>query len=310
MSKYIKLDLPYGRAICYSGYRLGQSPEQDIHPTYKQVKEDLLILHKRWEYLRLYDCNAHAETVLDVIRKEGLHFKVMLGAFIEAEMNNHGCPWGGIYPEKVLEENRKRNTERIKKLISMANTYPDIISFTSAGNEATVEWTDHYVPVERIIGFVRMLKRDTSQAVTFCENYLPWHNKLEPLVEEIDFISIHTYPVWEHKNIGEAMKYTRNNFQGVAEKYPGKPVIITEAGWATGSNGRGINPANVGEDFQEIYYHDLMKWADDQGILTFFFEAFDEPWKGHPDELEPEKHWGIFYENRKPKKVMKGIYAK
>ena len=30
--------------------------------------------------------------------------------------------------------------------------------------------------------------------VTFCENYVTWVNKLEKLVDVLDFISIHTYP--------------------------------------------------------------------------------------------------------------------
>jgi len=308
MDRYKQLDIPMGNAICYSGYRKGQSPDKDIHPTYEQVKEDLLLLQQRWHYLRLYDASQHAETVLEIIQAEKLNFKVMLGAFIIAEMNNYGCPWGVVYPEEDLRRNRKINLEKIEKLIDMANRYSDIIFSTSAGNEATVDWTDHYVPVENVIEYVRMLKKGTRQPVTFCENYLPWHNKLEPLVEEVDFISIHTYPVWEHKNIHEALEYTKKNFFGVAQKYPGKPVMITEAGWATSSNGRGINPANVSEEYQKIYYDDLMKWCNDEEIITFVFEAFDEPWKGFHDKLEPEKHWGLFYENRKPKKVMKSFF--
>ena len=39
------------------------------------------------------------------------------------------------------------------------------------------------------------------------------------------------------------------------------------------------------------------------------FEAFDEPWKGSPDPLEPEKHWGLFDVNRTPKLVMRDRYA-
>ena len=46
----------YGRAICYSGFREGQHPGGH-YPTYEQIKEDLLILHKHWKYLRLYDCD-------------------------------------------------------------------------------------------------------------------------------------------------------------------------------------------------------------------------------------------------------------
>lgn len=308
MSNYKQSDIPYGKAICYSGYRNGQSPEADIHPSYDQVREDLLILNGRWDYIRLYDCSLHAEIVLDVIQKEKLNFKVMLGAFIIAEMNNYGCPWGGVFPEAELHRNREMNLGKIEKLIEMANRYPDIVFSTSAGNEATIDWTDHYVPVESVNEYVNLIKKRTSQPVTFCENYLPWHDKLKPLVEELDFISVHTYPVWEHKHIREALEYTKQNFYGVAQKYPGKPVMITEAGWATSSNGRGINPDHVSEEYQEIYYNDLMKWCADEGIIAFFFEAFDEPWKGNLNELEPEKHWGLFYENRKPKKVMKASF--
>ena len=43
-------------------------------------------------------------------------------------------------------------------------------------------------------------------------------------------------------------------------------------------------------------------------MLTFIFEAFDEPWKGSPDPMEPEKHWGIFTVERKPKLVMQVLY--
>jgi len=305
MDMYRDMGITWGNAICYSGYRIGQSPETDIHPSYEEVKEDLMILHARWEYLRLYDCNQHAETVLEIIRRDKLNFRVMLGAFITAEMNNSRCPWGGIYPDDILEKNKKENYEKIKKLTVLANEYPDIIFAISAGNEATVDWTDHFVPVERIIEYVRLIKKSNRQPVTFCENYLPWLNKLKALAAELDFISIHTYPVWEYKHIDEAMICTRQNFSDVVQMYPDKPIMITEAGWATNSNGRGINSENVSEDYQEIYFNDLTKWSEDEGIITFFFEAFDEPWKGFPEENEPEKHWGLFYENRKPKKVMK-----
>jgi exo-beta-1,3-glucanase (GH17 family) len=308
MSHYKDLNIDFRAAICYSGYREGQSPDTQIYPSYDQVKEDLQILHGRWEYLRLYDSSPHAEIVLEVIQKEKLNFKVMLGAYIAAEMNNFNCPWGGVYSEEELDLNRTRNLEEIERLIKLANQYPDIVFSLSAGNEATVDWTDHFVPVEHVIEYVRMIKAGAQQPVTFCENYVPWHTKLAPLVEELDFISIHTYPVWEYKHIHEALEYTKQNYFGVAEKYPDTPVMITEAGWATNSNGRGIDPNNVSEELQEIYYHDLMKWSEEEGIVTFLFEAFDEPWKGSAHELEPEKHWGIFKVDRTPKKVMKPYY--
>jgi exo-beta-1,3-glucanase (GH17 family) len=304
MNLFKTLGLPQGKAICYSGYRDGQSPEFKIYPTYDQVKEDLLILQNQWAYLRLYDCSMHAETVLKVIDKERLSFKVMLGAYIGAELNNFGCPWGKIFTEEELKGNKKNNKNEIRKLIKLANQYPEIIFSLSAGNEATVEWTDHYVSVESVISYVRMIKNEARQPVTFCENYVPWCDKLKPLVDEVDFISIHSYPVWEYKRIHEALEYTKQNYRCIADMYPDKHVIITEAGWATNSNGRGINPELASQESQAIYYKNLVEWSEKEGIMTFIFEAFDEPWKGSPEALEPEKHWGLFTVDRKPKKAL------
>ncbi|WP_299521732.1 glycosyl hydrolase family 17 protein [uncultured Lutibacter sp.] len=302
------LNVEPGKAICYSGFREGQEPG-GIVPSYDEIKEDLLILHNHWKYLRLYDCDEHSEIVLDVIQNEKLNFKVMLGAYIGAEMNNFGCPWGGSYSEEQLIINKDRNLKQIQKLIRLANQYPDIIFSLSAGNEATVDWTDHFVPVKSVINYVKMLKKGAKQPVTFCENYVPWLDKLKGLVEEVDFISIHTYPVWEYKNIHEALEYTKDNYFAVANKYPNKPVVITEAGWATNSNGRGICPSNVSEELQNTYYNDLVNWSEEAEILTFVFEAFDEPWKGSNEPLEPEKHWGLFTVDRKPKLVMRELYS-
>jgi exo-beta-1,3-glucanase (GH17 family) len=304
MDTYKELNLFPGKAICYSGFREGQQPGGK-YPDYNEVKEDLLLLHDQWKYLRLFDCDLHAEIVLDVIRNENLDFQIMLGAYIEAESNNFKCPWGGVYPENVLENNSAHNKQKMLKLAEFANRYPDLIFSLSVGNEACVDWTDHLVQQEQVLNYVREVKNLTVQPVTFCENYAPWLSKLEPLARELDFISIHTYPVWEYKQIHEALEYTKENYWSVANKYPDKPVVITEAGWATKSNGRGINPENVNEEFQMIYFEKLMEWVEKENILTFFFEAFDESWKGSPEPLEPEKHWGLFNINRTPKLAVK-----
>jgi len=300
-----KLDIPFGPALCYSGYREGQSPDTDVYPTYEQIKEDLLILAPRWKYLRVYDCSPHTQTLLQVIENEGFDFKVMLGVYIGAEVNNPGCPWGGMYEPEQLELNRRLNLEQIGVAIELANRYPDIIFSVSAGNEATVDWNDHMVPVERVIEYVRLLKKGIRQPVTFCENYYPWLWKLAKLVDEVDFLSIHTYPIWEYKKIHEALEFTQENYYAIAEKYPHKPVIITEAGWTTKSNGRGMPPENANEELQKIYLDQLEKWTTENEILTFVFEAFDEPWKGSEDPNEPEKHWGLYGVDRKAKMVTK-----
>ncbi|TXB60083.1 glycoside hydrolase family 2 TIM barrel-domain containing protein [Phaeodactylibacter luteus] len=309
MDAYEQLGLPKGRAICYSGFRQGQHPGGQ-YPSYEEVREDLLLLQGHWKYLRLFDCDAHAETVLKVIAEEGLDFQVMQSAYIEAEMNNFNCPWGGgVYSEEKLEANKEGNQAKIERLIAWANRYPDLIFSLSVGNEACVDWTDHYVPQHRVAGYAEQVKAGAKQPVTFCENYVPWLIKLDKLAAVVDFISIHTYPVWEYKHINEALDYTKENYYAVAGKFPDKPVVITEAGWATKANGRGINPENVSEAYQKIYFEQLMAWVEQENIFTFFFEAFDEDWKGSAEPLEPEKHWGLFYIDRTPKPAVQHLIS-
>lgn len=297
--------LPYSKAICYSGYRDGQSPDGNNLPSFEQVKQDLLILKGEWTSLRLYASDAHSDTIMEVIRTEKLPFDVMLGAYITAEQNNPNCPWGGIYSEEQLADNKRENLRQIDRLIQMANEFDGIVSCVSIGNEAAVEWTDHLVSTEQLTKYAKMARLGVKQPVTFCENYVPWLNKLKPLAEQLDIISIHTYPVWEYKNIDEGLAYTIENYNAVAAQYPDKQVIITEAGWATKSNGRGIEPNNVNEVMQRQYLQELMAWAESQQILVYFFEAFDENWKGSDDPFEPEKHWGIYKADRSPKLAMK-----
>lgn len=293
--------LPYSKAICYSGYRDGQSPETGEIPSYEQVKQDLLILQEQWQSLRLYASDSHSETVLAVIKNEGMPFDVMLGAYITAEVDNPECPWGGVYPPEQLLANKGENKAQILRLIELTNAYSSIVSSVSIGNEASVSWTDHMVTTDSLVRYARLLKDRVSQPVTFCENYVPWLDKLRPLAEELDVISIHTYPVWEYKSIEEGLAYTIENYNAVAQAYPEKQVVITEAGWATKTNGLGIDSHNVNQEFQRRYYQELMNWAEKEQVLVYYFEAFDENWKGSSDPLEPEKHWGLYRADRTPK---------
>ena len=307
MFEELDMHLEFGNAICYSGYREGQCPGIE-YPSYDEIREDLLILAKNWQYLRVYDCTQHAETVLRVIADESLRFKVMLGVDLAAEMSNPHCPWGADFSEETLANNRRSNREQIDKAIELSNQFPDIVFCVSIGNEASVEWTDHMVPVDRLVAHARRAKAAIRHPVTFCENYVPWTYKLEPLADVLDVISVHTYPAWEYRSVHDALEYTMQNYHSVVDHYPGKPVVITEAGWTTASNGRGIEPHNASEELQAQYYDELLEWTSTEKILTFVFEAFDEPWKGSPDPLEPEKHWGLFKVNRKPKLVMQDLY--
>lgn len=292
-------------AMSYSGYREGQHPDRGdgaINPSDAEILEDLQILVENgFTLLRMYDVGENTETTLRLIREHELPIKMLLGMWLRAEFSNHeGNAWlEEPIPQSELDDNTLKNRAEIETGIRLANEYSDIIVAVNVGNEALVDWNDHMVPVETVIEYVRQVKAEIQQPVTVADNYVWWAEDGAELVEVIDFIGIHTYPQWEGKTIDEAMSYTLDNLARVRAEYPDKPYAILEAGWATTAREFGER-ANIPDHVR--YYEELKAWGTDNNVTVFFFEAFDEPWKGNPDDpLGAEKHWGLFYVDRTPK---------
>ena len=171
------------------------------------------------------------------------------------------------------------------------------------GNETLVDWNDHRVDVDTLISYVRQVKKAIKQPVTVAENYEWWAAHGVKLAKELDFIAIHIYPVWEGKDIEEGIQFSIENVQKVHNALPKARIVISEAGWATTASEFG---SRASEEKQKQYYNWMMDWSKKMNITTFFFEAFDEDWKGDPnDPLGAEKHWGLYHVDRTPKKAMK-----
>ena len=295
-------------AIAYSGYRAGQHPDRGdgaVNPSDAEILEDLRILVDHgFGLIRVYDTGENTAATLRLIREHDLPITVLLGIWLRAEVSNHeGCPWlDEPIPDDELAANVILNAAEIDRGIRMANDYDDIVVAINVGNEALVEWNDHMVPLEQVIAYVREVKAAADQPVTVADNYEWWIEDGAPLAAEVDFIGVHTYPVWEGRGIDEGLSYTVENLEGVRAALPDKPIAILEAGWATTASEFG---ERAGEDEQTRYYDELHDWAQRANMTVFFFEAFDEPWKGNPDNPEgAEKHWGLFFVDRSPKAVM------
>ena len=272
--------------------------------------EDLQIISKDslFTLIRLYDCDENSQSVLRIIEENNLNIKVMLGIWLKAELSAHEtCSWlNEPIPQDVLDKNKILNQEEIQQGILLANKYPKTVIAVNVGNEALVEWNDHKVDTDSIISYVKKVQKEINQPVTVADKYEWWAAHGQKLSEVVDFVSIHVYPVWEGKDIEEGMSYTIENVQKVRNALPNSKLVITEAGWATVASEFG---ERASEEKQERYYHELKKWTKEMNITTFFFEAFDEDWKGETaNPLGAEKHWGIFTVDRKPKKVMQDLF--
>ncbi len=295
-------------AVAYSGFREGQHPDRGdgaVNPSREEILEDLEILVEHgFRLIRLYDSGENSRQVLELIREHELPIQVMLGLWLRAELSNHeGCPWlDEPIPEQELAANRIENEREIERGVELARAFEDVVVSVNVGNEALVDWTDHLVPLERVIGYVRQVRGAISQSVTVAENYEWWIRDGAPLAAELDFIGVHTYPVWEERGIDEGLSYTVENLMAVRQALPDVPMAVLEAGWATTASEFGDR---AGEAQQLRYYRELKQWARLANVTVFFFSAFDEPWKGDPNNpLGAEKHWGLFFEDRTPKRVL------
>ena len=50
-----------------------------------------------------------------------------------------------------------------------------------------------------------------------------------------------------------------------------------------------------------VWIEEFNKYLIKNNKLGFYFEAFDEPWKGGNNPIEAEKNWGLYYVNRTKK---------
>jgi len=300
-------------AVCYSGFRSGQHPDRGdgaVNPAYEEVLEDLKLISEKMSFqlIRIYDCGENSEMVLRVIRENNIDIKVLLGIWLKAEMSNHEtCEWlTEPIPEEVLQKNKQLNFMEIEKGVKLANEFKDIVVAVNVGNEALVDWNDHKVATDTIISYVKQVQKSIQQPVTVADNYKWWADHGTDLAAVVDFVSLHIYPVWEEKDIDEGMSYTIENFNEVMRTIPDVNIVITEAGWPSIASEFG---ERASEEKQQQYYNEFMSWSKNMNITTFWFEAFDEDWKGNSEDMMgAEKHWGLYTVDRKPKKVMQQFY--
>lgn len=272
----------------------------------EQVKEDLTILNKDgYKYIRMYEPNQHAKMTAQAIRESGLDMKMMVGIDPRAEYNNPGCPWDPQdKPEEELMKNAQFNDSQIDELIAFAKEYDDVVMAISIGNENTPDWGSDLVEIERLVGFAKRLRAGSDKIITYNEGSIEWP-RLQAIAEVVDVISIHTYPLWFGNTAEEAVEVMKEHYQKISDLYPDKQVVISECGWATSGRRENMKAGQACEENQAIYIKELNKWLEEERVVAYIFEAFDEPWKGGADQTEPEKHWGLYYEDRTPKPAMK-----
>ena len=177
--------------------------------------------------------------------------------------------------------------------------------------------------------------------VTSSDNFASWGGggdeyhveDLNQLIKAVDFLSVHTYPMhdthyqpefWlnqeglEDKTDIEKIEISMLRAKSYAimqtdnvKKYMesigvNKPIHIGETGWASFSSGHyGTTGSKACDEYKEaLYYKHMRDWTNEAGMSCFYFEGFDEPWKGGNNPGNSEKHFGLFTVDGKAKHVL------
>ncbi|MBK9519359.1 MAG: glycosyl hydrolase family 17 [Anaeromyxobacter sp.] len=190
--------------------------------------------------------------------------------------------------------------------IALANAYPEVVLAVVVGNETQVDWSAHRVAPQVLVEWLRTVRRGVAQPVATADDFGFWLKpESDEVAREVDFLVLHAYAMWNGKPLEEALDFTRQKHAEVTRRHPGLPVVLGEAGWATRKHTEGeqatLIKAEPGEAAQRRFYQEFTAWVVGQRIVSTWFEAFDENWKGGPHPDEVEKHWGLFRADRTPK---------
>lgn len=287
-----------GQAVSYGCYRKGQAP-WGPHPSQAEILEDLNIISQYWNLIRVYNADLDTENILEVIRREQLPIKMMLGVWLAPEENQF--------------KNRKSNVKNVVKCLQLVNEYPEIIIAVNVGNETQVSWSAHKMQTENLIRYIRAVRSHTQLPVTTADDYSFWNtSESSILADEVDFIVSHMHPVWNGILLEDAVGWLEKTYKQVKRNHLTKKIVVGETGWATrydsqkkGNGEQGtLVKGEISLSAQQQFLKMLDVWIQENQVITFFFEAFDEPWKGGGENTptyEIEKNWGVFYENRTPK---------
>jgi len=316
-SPFVRRALPdiyrTGKSIAYSAYR-GGGPGVGEMPTDAAVLQDLALLHSAgFNLLRLFGADAVAEKIVSLAQANYPEMRFQQGIYLRGA--SASCV------DSV-------NQSQMDKAIAIANAYSNVVT-VSVGNETSFAAN---LPDTCLASYVQSVRSQVQQPVTADDDYTFYAGltssgeKPDKVLPLLDFVSIHMYPLsnsgrWDWHQLGVASGPARatammnaslqqavDNYNAVAgylfRDYTGStvsvasamPIVVGETGWkARQTNGNSLIELYTANPVNQKWYFDLLNGWQAAGtgpLAIFYFEAFDESWKGVDDG------WGLWDASR------------
>jgi exo-beta-1,3-glucanase (GH17 family)/cellulose synthase/poly-beta-1,6-N-acetylglucosamine synthase-like glycosyltransferase len=239
-------------------------------PSPEAIQSDLEILARKSKSIRLYNAKG-LEEVPGWANAKGLTLIA--------------SAWLGGDPEL--------NAAEVEAAIQMAGRNRSVKRLI-IGNETQLKNT---VPFEELKGYLDKARKRLRTPVSTAE---PWDFWLQhpDLADHVDFIAIHILPYWMEVPIESAVDYVFEKYRAVQERFPGRVIVIAEAGWPSEGPQRGAAQASL--ENQATFVREFVQRANKEKVLYNVIEAFDQPWKSALEGKAGE-HFGIMNANREDK---------
>ena len=264
-----------GEGVAYGMHRDGQRPFGPS-PSRAQMTEDLRLIATHWQSIRVYGVADLGDSMLQTIKDEHLGLTVMLGAWIDAEETLPDST-GAVkrFPDRLA-----RNRREVDAAIRLAKRYPGIVNSICVGNETQVFWTDHRTPPAVLIRYLRVVRANTKVPVTTADDFNFWNKpESDAVARECDFIVLHAHPLWNGKQLEDAIDWSRATLDDIKSRHPGQTIVLGETGWATQHNETGdqgkLMKGRVGEAEQATFFAAFHAWVQKDRVPSFIFEAFE-----------------------------------
>jgi exo-beta-1,3-glucanase (GH17 family)/MFS family permease len=257
--------------LCFSPYTEGQAPGSQVDEA--QIRARLGIIRPYTRWVRSFSCTDGHEQTPRIAHELGL--KTLVGAWLGTD--------------------RAINEREIAGAIELAKAgHVDILA---VGNEVLLR---EDLPEDELLACIERVKRAVPGVpVGYVDAYYLF--ELHPrITAACDVILTNCYPFWEGCPREQAIAYMQGMYRRTVAVAGGRKVIVTETGWPhTGSAFHGAVPSVEGA---MRYFVDTYRWAHQDGVEVFYFEAFDEAWKVGA-EGDVGAYWGLWDSHGLPKYV-------
>jgi exo-beta-1,3-glucanase (GH17 family) len=253
--------------VSYAPFREGQTPwNSNVVISEAQIAEDLAQLAAVSQCVRIYSLENGLDKVPELAAKVGL--KVILGI------------WIGRNPVK--------NAALIDSAVALANAHRGVVTSVIVGSEVLLRGE---MTAQALRETIRAAKPRFDVPVSYAEVEEFWLRDRE-IAEEVDFVTVHVLPYWEDAPVRaeDAAAHVDDIRKEMAKTFPGKEILIGEAGWP--SQGRMRDHALPSRINQARFFSELLTLARQEGFRVNLFEAYDEPWK-RQWEGTVGAHWGL-----------------